>query len=98
MNQCPEDRPMTDPSVLERQGWICEADQELERALSKKRDKKAKKPEVPPDDGIPRFYCHCRQVCSMFFFILTILKGFFLQSFDDGTCLQVFKMNLNKVR
>jgi hypothetical protein len=68
---------MTDPSVLERQGWICEADREQERVLSKKRDKKAKKPEVPLDDDIPRFYCHCRQVCSMFLCMCIIFKTFF---------------------
>jgi hypothetical protein len=80
----PEDRNVTDPTVLERSGWICEADLEHEKEVREKaqRGKKTKKAApVRQEDEFIKYYCQCRQVCFMFMYI-----------FDIWRCPQMLKM------
>ena len=94
MNQCPENRPLTDPTVLERAAWIVEADREKEKTLKGKGKAKKTAVQEPDDEDQVRFYCHCRQVCSLFLYLLWHWFHAFGGSFYDGSCPQVFKITL----
>ena len=62
-NQVPEDRPMTDPSILHREGWIVEADRDKEKVIKAAKSKAKVKRQEENDEDDVKYYCRCRQVC-----------------------------------
>ena len=51
--------------ILEREGWIVEADKEKEKFLKATKSKSKSKPKEDQDDVV-KYYCNCRQVCTPF--------------------------------